>query len=171
MAISRKFTYPICRLKGGRWIELPKDKFVYVICWSGIRGKSSRISERKIIFLFERANGWVEFGGKWIGEKSNSRKNIQIKISNRFSTDDVKKKVAEGVILVDTREPYKFNQSHIEGSVNIPIMYTPTINLERHLAKFQRIARLLQFVTDTLIVLMQLRVLSWNDVATNFRQI
>jgi len=34
------------------------------------------------------------------------------------------------VILVDTREPYKFKQSHIAGSINIPIMYTAMINVE-----------------------------------------
>ncbi|MFH1218739.1 MAG: rhodanese-like domain-containing protein, partial [Candidatus Peregrinibacteria bacterium] len=26
-------------LQAGRWIEIPNDKFVYVLCWSGIRGK------------------------------------------------------------------------------------------------------------------------------------
>ncbi|PIR66480.1 MAG: hypothetical protein COU51_03715 [Parcubacteria group bacterium CG10_big_fil_rev_8_21_14_0_10_36_14] len=122
-------------LKAGRWIELPKDKPVYVICWSGIRGKevAEFLRTKKIVssYLENGANGWVEFGGKWIGEIKFGEKYTDSKYQIVFSTDDVKKKVTEGVILVDTREPYKYNQSHIEGSVNIPIMYTPTINLEK----------------------------------------
>lgn len=122
-------------LKAGRWIELPKDKPIYVICWSGIRGKevAEFLRTKKIVssYLENGANGWVEFGGKWIGEIKFGEKYTDQKYQIVFSTEDVKKKVTEGVILVDTREPYKFNQSHIEGSVNIPIMYTPTINLEK----------------------------------------
>lgn len=122
-------------LKAGRWIELPKDKFVYVICWSGIRGKevAEFLRTKKIVssYLENGANGWVEFGGKWIGEIKFGEKYIDPKYQIVFSMDDVKKKVTEGVILVDTREPYKYIQSHISGSVNIPIMYTPTINLEK----------------------------------------
>ncbi|MFH0854839.1 MAG: rhodanese-like domain-containing protein [bacterium] len=122
-------------LKAGRWIELPKDKPVYVICWSGIRGKevAEFLRTKKIVssYLENGANGWVKFGGKWIGEIKFGGKYTDPKYQIVFSTDDVKKKVEEGVILVDTREPYKFNQSHIAGSVNIPIMYTPTINLEK----------------------------------------
>ncbi len=122
-------------LKAGRWIELPKDKPIFVICWSGIRGKevAEFLRTKKIVssYLENGANGWVEFGGKWIGEIKFGEKYTDPKYQIIFSTNDVKKKVTEDVILVDTREPYKFNQSHIEGSVNIPIMYTPTINLEK----------------------------------------
>lgn len=122
-------------LKAGRWIEIPKDKHIFVICWSGIRGKevAEFLRTKKIVssYLENGANGWVEFGGKWIGEIKFGEKYTDPKYQIVFSTDEVKKKVAEGVILVDTREPYKFNLSHIAGSVNIPIMYTPTINLEK----------------------------------------
>jgi len=121
-------------LKAGRWIELPKDNPVYVICWSGIRGKevAEFLRTKKIVssYLENGANGWVEFGGKWIGEIKFGEKYTDPRYQIVFSTDDVKKRVTEGVILVDTREPYKYIQSHIAGSVNIPIMYTPTINLK-----------------------------------------
>ena len=119
-------------LKAGRWIELPKDKPIFVICWSGIRGKevAEFLRTKKIVssYLENGANGWVEFGGKWIGEIKFGEKYTDSKYQILFSTDELKKKVAEGVVLVDTREPYR---SHIAGSVNIPIMYTPTINLEK----------------------------------------
>ena len=74
-------------LKAGRWIELPKDKFVYVICWSGIRGKevAEFLRTKKIIFLIWRMGltaglNLVENGL----EKSNSGKNIQIQNIKSF---------------------------------------------------------------------------------------
>jgi len=121
-------------LKAGRWIELPKDKFIYVICWSGIRGKevAEFLMTKKIVasYLENGANGWVEFGGKWIGGIKFGEKYTDSRYQIVFSTEDVKNKTKDGVILVDTREPYKFKQWHILGSFNIPIMYTPTIHLE-----------------------------------------
>lgn len=122
-------------LKAGRWIELPKDKFIYVICWSGIRGKevAEFLRTKKIVssYLESGANGWVEFGGKWIGGIKFGEKYTDSRYQIVFSTEDVKNKVKDSVILVDTREPYKFKQWHISGSFNIPIMYTPTIELEK----------------------------------------
>ena len=121
-------------LKAGRWIEVPKDKFVFVICWSGIRGKevAEFLRTKKIVssYLENGANGWVDFGGKWVGDIKFVKKYNDAKYQIVFNTEDVKKKVKEGAILVDTREPDRFKQGHIAGSVNIPIMYTPTINLE-----------------------------------------
>ena len=121
-------------LKAGQWIQLPKDKFVYVICWSGIRGKEVEefLRTKKIVasYLENGANGWVESGGKWIGNIKFGEKYTDSRYKIVFTTSDVKKKVQEGVVLVDTREPYKFKQSYITGSVSISVMYTPTIDLE-----------------------------------------
>ena len=53
-------------LKAGRWIEVPNDKFVYVLCWSGIRGKevAEFLRTKKIVamYLENGADGWVSFG-------------------------------------------------------------------------------------------------------------
>jgi len=121
-------------LKAGQWIELPKDKFVYVLCWAGIRGKevAEFLRTKKIVssYLEDGANGWVAYGGDWTGGIKFGEQYKDIRYQKVFSTSDVKKKVQDGVVLVDTREPYKFYGTHIAGSVNIPIMYTPTINLE-----------------------------------------
>lgn len=52
-------------LQAGRWVELPKDRFIYVLCWSGIRGKevTEFLDSKKIAakYLESGANGWVEF--------------------------------------------------------------------------------------------------------------
>jgi rhodanese-related sulfurtransferase len=126
-------------LKAGRWLELPKDKFIYVICWSGMRGKevAEFLRAKKIVaaYLENGANGWVEFGGQWQGSINFGEKYADDKYQVVFDTAEVKKKVKEGVILVDTREPYKFEQWHIAGSINIPIMYTSTIKVEEVFAQ------------------------------------
>ena len=121
-------------LKAGQWLEIPNDKLIYVICWSGIRGKevAEFLRTKKIVasYLKNGANGWVEFGGEWIGNINFGERYADSRYKLIFTTNDVKTKVQNGVTLVDTREPYKFEQWHIAGSVSIPIMYTPTINLE-----------------------------------------
>jgi rhodanese-related sulfurtransferase len=126
-------------LKAGQWIEIPDDKFVYVLCWSGIRGKevAEFLRTKKIVasYLEEGANGWVEFGGHWIGSIKFGAQYNESRYQIVFDTDDVRQKVRDGAFLVDTREPYKFKQTHITGSVNIPIMYTPTVNIENVFAQ------------------------------------
>jgi rhodanese-related sulfurtransferase len=121
-------------LKDGRWAYLPKDKMVYVVCWSGIRGKEvAEFLRKKNIaasYLENGANGWVEFGGKWDGGIGLSEKYSDEKYTIVLSTKEVKKLMKKGVVLVDTREPEKFNKWHIPGSINIPILYTSTNNID-----------------------------------------
>ncbi|MEI7426266.1 MAG: rhodanese-like domain-containing protein [Candidatus Moraniibacteriota bacterium] len=121
-------------LRDGQWDKLPKDKIVYVICWSGIRGKEAveflRTKNVRAFYLENGASGWVEFGGAWIGGIKFLERYTDKKYKIVFNTDEVRKMAKEGVILVDTREPDKFKKWHISGSVNIPIMYTPTSNIE-----------------------------------------
>jgi len=121
-------------LKAGRWIELPTDRNIYVFCWSGIRGKEVteflRTKNIRAYFIENGANGWFNYGGLWHGDIKFSDKYTDKKFQLVINTNEVKKLVAEGVNLVDCREPQKFNLSHIENSVNIPIMYTPSVRLE-----------------------------------------
>lgn len=139
-------------LKAGRWLELPKDKFVYVICWSGIRGKevAEFLRTKKISgsYLEKGANGWFEFGGKWIGNIKFGEKYTDKKYQIVFETAEVKKQVQKGVILVDTREPDKFKKGHIAGSINIPIMYTATINLENTFSQVPKNSQIITVCDD-----------------------
>jgi len=121
-------------LMAGRWAELPTDKFIYVICWSGIRGKevADFLRTKAIVasYLENGADGWVEYGGEWIGGIKFLARYTDPRYQLVFSTEETRKMVQEGVVLVDTREPARFQKSHIAGSVNIPIMYTPSAELE-----------------------------------------
>lgn len=121
-------------IKAGRWIELPKDKPIYVICWSGIRGKevAEYLRTKKILamYLEKGASGWVEFGGQWTGNIKFVERYTDAKFQRVFTTEETKAKVGSGVFLVDTREPVRFAQGHITGSVNIPILYTASQNID-----------------------------------------
>lgn len=122
-------------LKAGKWIELPSDKFVYVYCWSGIRGKevADFLRRKKIIAssFEDGANGWFNFEGDWTGNIKFGEKYTDKRYSIVFSTDEVKKYVSEGVILVDARQPYKYEKSHILGSMNIATMHIPSVDYEK----------------------------------------
>lgn len=121
-------------LKAGRWIELPADKVVYVFCWSGIRGKevAEFLRTKKIIsrYIENGANGWVEFGGEWQGSIKFSDKYNEYRFQRILTTDEVRQNVASGMVLIDSREPDKYKESHIAGSYNIPTMYIPSIRYE-----------------------------------------
>lgn len=104
-------------LRVGRSKELPKNTPIYVLCWSGIRGKevAEYLRTQGIFakYLEKGVDSWVTFGGNWEGEIKFShifnKKNYQ----QVFSTTEVKKYIKEGVILVDSREPEKFQSKHI----------------------------------------------------------
>ena len=126
-------------LQAGMWIDLPEDKYVYVLCWSGIRGQEVaeflRTKDIVASYLAGGASSWVEFGGKWDGNIKFGEKYTEDRYKITYSTDDVRSYVEDGVVLVDCREPWVYEEWHIEGSVNIPIMYTPSIDLEEAFAQ------------------------------------
>lgn len=122
-------------IKADEWKTLPTDKFVYVFCWSGIRGKevAEFLRTKGIIgiYLENGASGWYDFGGTWSGSIKFAEKYTDPKFQKVFTTEEVKKSVQAGVVLVDSREPTKFKRSHIKGAINIPMFFTPTKDLEK----------------------------------------
>ncbi|MFA6528316.1 MAG: rhodanese-like domain-containing protein [Candidatus Gracilibacteria bacterium] len=121
-------------LQAGRWIELPADKFIYVLCWSGIRGQEVaeflRTKELTASYLEGGASGWVEYGGEWVGNIDFSEQYSEDRYKITYTSDEVSDYVDDGVVLVDCREPWRYEEWHMEGSINIPIMYTPSVDLE-----------------------------------------
>jgi len=134
-------------LQAGKWIELPENKNIYVLCWSGIRGKEVteflRTKNLKAFYLENGANGWVESGGAWNGNIKFGEKYSEEKYKKLFTTSQTKKELENGTFLVDSREPWKFADSHIEGSVNIAIMYTPTSELKAAFAQVPANSRII----------------------------
>ncbi len=122
-------------LKSGRWIELPTDRPIYVFCWSGIRGKEvvEFLRSKKILarYLENGANGWVASGGSWNGDVAFLKAYTDDRYKRVFTLDELKANLAKGVLLVDTRPPNSFSTWHIPGSINIPLMSTPSISVEQ----------------------------------------
>ncbi|MFA4815381.1 MAG: rhodanese-like domain-containing protein [Candidatus Gracilibacteria bacterium] len=113
---------------------LPKDKFIYVLCWSGIRGKETvellRAQNLVAVYLEGGADSWVtDYGGLWEGTVKFSSVYPDSEYAITYSTDETRQKVSDGVILVDAREPEKISVSTID-SYAMPLMYTPTDDLE-----------------------------------------
>ncbi|MEI7512699.1 MAG: tRNA pseudouridine(55) synthase TruB [Candidatus Uhrbacteria bacterium] len=122
-------------LKAGRWIELPTDTDVFVLCWSGIRGKEVtqflRLKNIRARYLEQGANGWVDFGGAWEGNIKFHDQYTEDRYHLIFSTSQVKDSVNAGTVLVDTRSFADYQARHIPGSVNIPMMSTPSVSVEK----------------------------------------
>jgi rhodanese-related sulfurtransferase len=126
-------------LLAGEWIGLPQDRVVYVFCWSGVRGKevAEFLRSKKILtrYIATGADGWVDFGGLWSGGIKFLSKYSAERYQVVFTTDQVKQYQQQGVFIVDSRHPSKYNRRHIQGSVSIPVIYTPTSQLEQALSQ------------------------------------
>lgn len=126
-------------LIAGQWVGLPADKVVYVFCWSGIRGEEVArfLREKQILARYVKAgaDGWVSYGGTWIGGIKFLVAHPEKRFSLLFSTDDVKRKIEEGVVIVDSRIYDKYNEWHIPGSINIPVIYTTSSEMNNILAQ------------------------------------
>lgn len=129
----------IADLKAGKWIDLDPDKTVIVLCWSGIRGKEVaeflRSKEIDARYVEEGAQGWAESGGLWEGGVSIKRAYSDPQYSRLLNCDEMKAEIREGTFVVDSREPGRYARSHIPGSVSIPMLYTPSSELENVFAQ------------------------------------
>lgn len=120
-------------LVAGDWILLPTDRAVYVICWSGIRGKEvAEFLRGKGIaarYLEKGASGWVAGGGAWDGKISF----LDVYTDERYrivlTKQKVEEAVAAGAVLVDSRPTAAFAAGHVPGSYSLPVIYTPTAKM------------------------------------------
>ena len=120
-------------LVAGDWIQLPTDRTVYVLCWSGIRGKEvAEFLRGKGVaarYLEEGASGWVAAGGAWEGKISFLDVYTEERYRIVLTKEAVKEAVAAGAVLVDSRPTAAFAKGHVPGSYSVPIIYTPTAKM------------------------------------------
>jgi rhodanese-related sulfurtransferase len=126
-------------LKAGDWAKLPKDQTVFVFCWSGIRGKevADFLRSKEILarYLEKGANGWVDDKGVWDGVIKFVSKYKEERYSRVYLKNEMEDLIKQGVVLVDSRPKEKYLKKHIKESVNIPVMYTASSDLDKVLAQ------------------------------------
>jgi len=126
-------------LKAGRWIELPSDKVIYTLCWSGIRGKETAdfLRSKRLVasYLEGGADGWVTYGGLWSGKIKFNDVYKESRYQVVFSKNEVRSSVAKGTVLVDCRGTSAYLRSHIPDSINLSLISTPTLDLETAFAQ------------------------------------
>ena len=96
-------------LKAGRWVELPTDRPIVVLCWSGIRGSQVasflRGKQLAASYLADGANGWVTAKGVWQGSIKFAERFPEERYRLAFSKEEMMRRVQGGAILIDAREP------------------------------------------------------------------
>lgn len=139
-------------LLNGDWQKLPTDQVVYVFCWSGIRGKmvADFLRTKNIVaqYFEAGADGWVKDGGTWDGEIAFSSKYSADQYKKLFTAAEVRTAVATGTLLVDTRQKADYDKSHIEGSLNISAIFTPSVELAYQIANVSPGASIITICDD-----------------------
>ncbi len=129
-------------LKEGKWISLPSDTKIVVVCWSGMRGEEVaeylRWQWKDAYFLEHGVDGWVTYGWSWTGEVKFSHVYNAKNYSLTFTTDEVLSQVSRWVRLIDARESEKYDKHHIIGVPNISLLATPSDQIDHLLGQVSR---------------------------------
>lgn len=125
-------------LLAGEWISLPTDQVIYVFCWSGLRGEEvAQFLRKKSVlarFVENGADGWVKSGGIWDGGIAFSSKYSEERYKKTLTLEELLTNIEGGAAVVDSRPLASYNAWHIPNSINIPIIYTPTSQMEKALS-------------------------------------
>ncbi len=134
-------------LKEGKWMSLPSDRKIIIVCWSGMRGKKVaeylRWQWKDAYFLEHGVDGWVTSGWSWSGEVKFSHVYSAPNYSLTFTTAQVKEYVAQWTRLIDAREGEKYMKWHIAGIPNISFLATPTGMIDQVLAQVSQWERVI----------------------------
>ena len=125
-------------LLDGAFANVPRDRTVYVLCWSGIRGNqvASFLRDHGIVarYLTDGAEGWVAFGGTWEGGIKFSSVYSDPQYARTLAADETAAAVENGAVLVDSRDAKRIAGKPLAVSVAISAIFTPTAKLEAALA-------------------------------------
>ncbi len=139
-------------LVAGDWISLPTDRAVYVLCWSGIRGKEVaeflRSKDIQARYLESGADGWVKDGGKWEGAIAFQTAYPEERYRIVLDKKQVQKAIENGTVLVDSRPRAAYDAWHIPGSYSFPVIYTPSAKLPEVMAAIPRTASIITVCDD-----------------------
>jgi rhodanese-related sulfurtransferase len=120
-------------LKAGQWQELPTDRPIIVLCWSGIRGEEVatflRMQQLPASYLENGANGWVDYGGRWEGLIDFSQKYPDSVYANLLTRSQMEQSIVAGASVIDAREPNERFVHPYSGSIPIGLLSTPSVAL------------------------------------------
>lgn len=121
-------------LLDGAYAGVPRDRTVYVFCWSGIRGSevATFLRDHGVLarYLSDGAEGWVSSGGRWDGGVKFSSVYSAPQYARTLTADETDATVADGAVLVDARDAERTARKPIAGSIPISAIFTPTSALE-----------------------------------------
>ncbi len=116
------------------WLALPNNKFVIVACYSALRGSEATdfLRQRGIVarFIEEGIEKWIEVGGNWTGESKLQNRYREHQHKKRFTTPEFQKFVNDGAVIVDARPADVFALGHLPNSLNFPLLFAPSAQLE-----------------------------------------
>jgi len=126
-------------LVAGAWKNLPTDVPVVVYCWSGMRGLdvAKFLQDRgltNISFLEEGAKGWVDGSGIWEGTIEFNQHYNKPQYANLVSYDGLVEAINDNATVIDSRLQERYDQWHIPGSVNFPMMYSTSNTVDAWLS-------------------------------------
>lgn len=112
-----------------------------------MRGKevAEYLDSKRIVakYLEAGANGWVAYGGKWEGKinfnKVYDRENYRV----IFTPKQIVNYAKSGVFFVDSKEPEKYALKHLDNAISVPIMSTPTADLDRVFSQIPKGSRII----------------------------
>lgn len=109
------------------WKNLPDDKTSVVLCYSGAR--ASEVTEYlnsvgiDSVFVEGGINEWHKEGGGWTGDLSLSHNPVVKEVYSDLKEFEIKQRLSEGAVLVDTREQRHYEWWHIPGSYSFPAYF------------------------------------------------
>ncbi|PLX20859.1 hypothetical protein C0584_03685 [Candidatus Parcubacteria bacterium] len=121
----------------GGWQDIPRDKRVYVICWTGARGgEIANFLREKNILAYYYDGGIDELGSvdTWVENTEQIDKHSAPNYRKLFRANELSIEIDKGVFVVDTRSTEDFMKSQIKDSINISILKTPSDQIEEVLS-------------------------------------
>lgn len=126
---------------GGEWQSLPEDKEIYIVCFTGLRGRIiSDFLHSKGIIAHYISNGVLdisEYTDMWIGDTKigiiDNHRNLRIPLIQ----SSFQKIINKGVFVVDTRNPELAKNLVLKDSIFLSTITTASIDLESTYSQIQ----------------------------------
>jgi len=126
-------------IMAGGWSELPQEKYIYVLCYSGMRGQviTDHLRRQGMVarYLEDGVASWADGERLWQGEVDFFSAFADAKYRSVLAAQKVDTLVQDGAILVDSRPPERIAAVPIGAEVVLSTIETPSSKLDAEYAK------------------------------------